>query len=139
VLGATRATPPTFAVNPKGPPENAVASRRRQPHRGTTFRYAISESARVVFTIELTAKGRRVGNRCVKPTPANRRKRACTRYTLVGRFARSAVTGANTKSFSGRIGRKRLSPGSYRATLVATDAAGNRSKPRYVLFRVVRG
>jgi hypothetical protein len=31
-----------------------------------------------------------------------------------------------------------LKPGSYRLTLVATDAAGNASKPKRLTFKVVR-
>jgi hypothetical protein len=42
------------------------------------------------------------------------------------------------KKFSGKIGRRRLKPGRYRATLVATDAARNASKPKRLRFRVVR-
>ena len=49
-----------------------------------------------------------------------------------------AKAGANRKRFSGRIGRGVLSPGSYRATLVARDAAGNPSTARRLTFRVVR-
>jgi hypothetical protein len=32
-----------------------------------------------------------------------------------------------------------LKPGSYRVALVATDAAGSRSKPATVAFKIVRG
>jgi hypothetical protein len=38
-----------------------------------------------------------------------------------------AVAGENAHPFSGRIGSSKLSPGVYRATLTATDAAGLRS------------
>jgi hypothetical protein len=41
-------------------------------------------------------------------------------------------------SFSGRIGLKPLRAGRYRATVAATDAAGNRSKRRRTSFTVVR-
>jgi hypothetical protein len=40
--------------------------------------------------------------------------------------------------FSGRIGHKALKPGSYRLTIVATDAAGNKSKAKRIDFRVVK-
>jgi hypothetical protein len=37
--------------------------------------------------------------------------------------------------FAGALGRRtRLAPGRYRVTLVATDAAGNRSGPRRAQF-----
>ena len=40
--------------------------------------------------------------------------------------------------FSGRIGRKALKPGRYRALITATDGAGNKSKTKQLKFRVVR-
>jgi hypothetical protein len=125
----------TFAVNPRGAPETAVSARAK---RGTTFRYTLSENARVVFTIEKATVGRWVGRSCRKQTRSNRKRRRCTRYVRAGRFARQSTAGANKQRFSGRIGRRSLKPGKYRATLVATDAAGNRAAPRRLRFRVVR-
>jgi hypothetical protein len=106
--------------------------------RTTKFRFTLSEPARVVFTIQRTLAGRKVGNKCVKPRRANRRKPKCSRFKAVGRFSGAAKGGANVKTFNWKIGRKKLKPGRYRATLVATDAAGNRSKPKRLRFRVVR-
>jgi glycosyltransferase involved in cell wall biosynthesis len=82
--------------------------------------------------------GRRVGRSCRKPTRSNRKRRKCTRHVLVGRFAQQSTAGANRKAFSGRIGRKRMKPGKHRASLVATDAAGNKSAPKRLNLRVVR-
>ena len=48
------------------------------------------------------------------------------------------AAGANRIAFSGQIGRRALKRGRYRARLVATDAAGNRSSARTVRFRVKR-
>jgi hypothetical protein len=70
------------------------------------IRYRLSEAARVVITIK-PRKGR--------ATRLSKRSRA----------------GANTARR-----RHALRPGRYRLTLVATDAAGNRSKPRQLTFRV---
>ncbi len=128
--------PKVFAVNRRGPAETPVAAQRRR--RGTTFRYTLSEPARVLFTISRARPGRRVGRRCVKPTRRNRARRKCTRYVLVRRFAAQAGTAPTRKKFSGRIGRRSLKPGRYRATLTARDAAGNVSAPRRLRFRVVR-
>jgi hypothetical protein len=55
-----------------------------------------------------------------------------------GRFAANGVAGPNKHKFSGRIGRKSLKPGRYRARLVAADAAANKSKPVLLAFKVVR-
>jgi len=133
-LTAASVRPATFAVDPNGASERAVSSRAR---RGTTFRYRVSERSRVVFTVASVGKGRRVGRRCVRQTLLNRRRRSCARYARVGRFAQSARAGANTKRFSGKIARKKLKPGRYRVTLVATDAAKNTSTPRSIFIRVV--
>jgi hypothetical protein len=81
--------------------------------RGTRFRYTLSENAKVTVRI-LRRNGRSAGN-----------------------LVRTGKTGINTLKFSGRIGRKALSRGRYRAVITATDAAGNRSASRRVSFRVV--
>ena len=105
----------TFAVNRRGAAEKPVVSRAK---KGTTFRYTLSEAARVVVTIQRAVKRRR--------------------YRRFGRFALSGVAGANRHAFTGRIGRKRLKPGRYRAVLVATDRGGLSSQPRRLKFKVVR-
>jgi hypothetical protein len=135
VFASASLTNRVFAVDPAGPAEVSAA---RKARRGTTFRDSLSEPARVVFTIQRKAAGRKRGKRCVNPTRHNRTKRKCTRHVLLGRFAQQAGAGSNSKRWSGKIGRRRARPGRYRATLVATDAAGNRSKPRRLSFRVVR-
>jgi hypothetical protein len=110
---------------------------RRGKAGGTTFHYRLSEAARVLFTVERARPGRRLGGKCRKPARGTRGKPKCTRYRPVGRFATAALAGANGKRFSGRIGRRSLHPGRYRATLTATDPAGNRSAPRRLGFRVL--
>jgi hypothetical protein len=81
--------------------------------QGTRFRYKLSENAKVTVKI-LRRNGK-----------------------SAGRLMRTGKKGANTLKFSGRIGRKALTRGSYRAVITATDAAGNRSAARRVTFRVV--
>jgi Tol biopolymer transport system component len=140
-----------------GPPPDTIApviSRLRMTHtrfavargrtpriarvpRGTAFLFRLSENASTRITLQRELPGRLKGRRCVKPRPGLRRK--CTRRTRAGTLVRTKTkAGANRVRFTGRVGRKALRPGRYRATLVATDAAGNRSAPRRVKFRVVR-
>ena len=138
VFLAASLAPRRFAVDSHGAAEVAVSARARRAPRGTTFRYTLSEGARVVFTVERVLPGRQVGRRCQRPTAANRRRHACKRYANAKHFAATGLTGANVKRFSGRIGRGSLPPGSYRVTLVATAAAGNRSAPTRLAFTVVR-
>jgi hypothetical protein len=83
---------------------------------GTTFRYSLSEPARVAFSIE-------------------RKQR---KFTKIGELFQDAGQGAGSLAFSGRIGRKALVPGRYRATLVATDAAGSHSQARRAAFTVIK-
>lgn len=109
-IGGFRATPSAFAVARARTP---VAARAR---RGTRLRYTLSESARVKLVI----------------------RRAGRRGRRVGTLSRSGAKGANAIRFSGRIGGRSLRAGRYRATIVATDAAGNRSSPRTIRLRIVR-
>jgi hypothetical protein len=135
VFASASLTNRTFAVNPSGTRETAVAARAK---KGTAFRYRLSENARVLFTIQRSTVGRKVGRKCQKQTPKNRKRRRCTRFVRVGRFAVQSAAGPNRHRFSGKIGRKSLKPGKYRATLVATDAAGNHSARRRLNFKIVK-
>ena len=90
--------------------------------RGTRLRYVLSEPARVRVTIKRAV-----------------RRNGHTRYRRIGTLRRSGVAGANRIRFSGRIGRRALRAGRYRAVIRATDAAGNRSAARTIRLRVARG
>jgi hypothetical protein len=89
---------------------------RRKVKVGTTFKYRLSEAATVTIAIQ-------------------RRKRR----KVAGTLTRTGKIGSNRIKFSGRIGKKRLRPGRYTATLEARDKAGNRSIKKTVRFRIVRG
>jgi hypothetical protein len=54
------------------------------------------------------------------------------------RSARRGPPGAQRLWFSASVNGRRLTPGSYRLVVVATDAAGNRTTTRGTLLRVVR-
>ena len=125
-----------FAV---GRAPTPVAARAKRHKRGTTFVFRSSEAGTATLKMSRAHPGRRRGKRCVKPTRKNRRAKRCTRYIAVKPSLKRAVaTGATAVPFSGRIGRRALKPGKYRVTVVVADAAGNRSKPRSIGFRVVR-
>ena len=100
-----------------------AVGRRRTPRiakvrRGTTFVFRLSEDARTTITI-----ARRKGRRLLRTA------------TLVRARTRA---GTNRIAYTGRIRRRVLRPGRYRATVRAVDAAANRSAPRRVAFTVVR-
>jgi glucose/arabinose dehydrogenase len=102
-----------FAVGAGSTAVNATA-------RGTTFRYTLSEAATVRA-----------------PSANNRSRSRCTRFALAGTLRRAGRQGSNSTAFTGRIGHGALRPGRYRATLGATDGAGNVSGGRSVEFTVV--
>jgi uncharacterized repeat protein (TIGR01451 family) len=135
VLTKVRMTPTRFAVDGGGAPKTVVGTRAK---KGTTFRYTLSEAARVRFVIHRQRPGRKRGKVCQKPTKSNRRGKRCTRYVKRGAFAQQSTAGANTRKWSGKLGKKPLQRGRYRATLTARDAAGNVSRPKRIRFRIVR-
>ena len=80
--------------------------------------------------------GRKVGRKCVKPSRKTRNGRSA-RVRTRGTLTRRNLPAARAVPFTGRIGKKKLPGGKYRATVVATDAAGNKSRAT-VEFKVVR-
>lgn len=113
----------------------------RSTPTGTVLRFVLSERARVRVTFERVTTGARVHRICLVRTRARRRAPRCARHVGVrGAIAPARSLGAGTRSlrFAGRLSRRlRLRPGSYRLTLVAKDAAGNRSAPARLRFTLV--
>jgi 6-phosphogluconolactonase (cycloisomerase 2 family) len=126
VLSRVSVSPRKFAVARAAPRAAAVVKRIA---RRTTFRYRLSEAARVRFALKRRAVRRR-GRGC--------RKQRCIRFKAAGALSQRGKTGRNRKRFNGRLSGRGLRPGFYRATLRAVDAAGNRSRARQVTFRIVR-
>jgi Tol biopolymer transport system component len=89
--------------------------------RGTTFRFTLSEAA-----VTKIAIARRQGKRKVRFVPVLALTRTKT------------AAGRNRVRFTGRVGKRKLRPGRYRATLTATDAAVNTSRPRTISFTMLR-
>jgi hypothetical protein len=128
-------SPARFAIGPGSTP---VTLARKRAARGTTFRYRLSAAGTVKIAIARAVPGRRSGKRCVKPTKRLAKKRRCTRFRTAGTLTRTATAGANATKFTGRIGRKPLKPGRYRAAIVETQAgAAGPSEQRTVNFTVV--
>lgn len=111
-------TPRTFAVAPKAAVLSAV--RRKRHHRGTTIAFTLSEKANVTFSFVLAHVRKEV-----KPK----------RYVL---RRKGVHKGKVRLTFTGRIGKHALGPGRYRMTVVAVDAAHNKSGPAKKTFRIVR-
>ena len=98
----------------------STAKSAKSAPKGTTFRLKLSERATVTFSI-----------RKVK-------SKKSTAAISSGTLKRKLKSGSRRVSFSGRIGRKALSPGNYKVTIRATDTAHNRSKKSTVTFTIVR-
>jgi PKD domain-containing protein len=139
VLSQLSETHKRFRVGRTRTAVSAVAARRK--HRapvGTTFRFTLSEAAVVSIRIERKLAGRVSGGRCVKPTRRLAHKRRCTRYVLVKTLVRRHLrAGANRVAFSGRIGRRALALGSYRA-IFTPSAAGRNGRAHALRFTIVR-
>lgn len=117
----------------------SLAPRTFRAAKGSALRLTLSEASRLSVRIERLTKGRRSGKACKKETAKLRKRHAktCTRSTKIGTVSRAAVAAGATKgAFKGRVGKKTLKAGAYRATLTATDAAGNVSEPVATKFFV---
>jgi hypothetical protein len=81
----------------------------------------------------------RRGNRCVKITRRNRRRRPCTRYLPVaGSIVQAGAEGPNSIHFDAKVGTKLLAFGAYRLRATPRDATGNVGKTAVAAFRVLR-
>jgi hypothetical protein len=98
-----------------------LAARAFRARAGTDVSFALSEAAKVRFAAQRKTK-----------------RRGKTRWVSVGSLSRQGSAGANRFHFNGRVKGKRLTRGSYRLSVVATDAAGNKSRAATKAFRVVR-
>lgn len=104
---------------------------------GADVFYRLSEAATTSFTVERGSPGSKHGKKCGKARPKGGAK-PCTRYSVIKpSLSDPGDAGLNSVRFMGRLGKKALKPGKYRLSAIAIDAAGNRSKPRTVAFRVV--
>jgi hypothetical protein len=106
---------------------------------GTTFRFSLSEPAAVAVGFERSARGRRAGGKCAKPTVADRKGEPCRRWLVLKRGLApvALAAGAQSIGFSGRLGGRPLAPGNYRATLRAIDPVGNVSSSPSLRFQIV--
>src|SRR5205807_3000832 len=112
------------------------SARKKRPPVGTTFRYTLSEAARVTIRLERARPGVTRGKRCVQRKRGQRGKR-CTRFVRAGQLVRASPRGKSRVPFNGRVKRRALALGRYRAILRATDTAGNKSAARKLKFEVV--
>ena len=156
---APPAPPPAAASPPPPPPPPAVriaslrftthhlrlarrADRRRhrraRPATKARVTFVLTQAATVTVQVQAARPGRRRGSQCVAFHDPRTRPN-CRRYvTLAGRRVLVRRAGASAFTLSTVWNRRRLRPGSYRVTLVALDARGNRVGPVTGAFAVAR-
>lgn len=109
---------------------------RLRSGRRLTIRASLSEPADLVLTVQVARPGRRAGGRCAPPSARTRRAARCVRWVTRRTVRRTGLPAGPVRILlSTRAG---ISPGRHRARLVATDAAGNRSRVADARFTVVR-
>ncbi len=93
--------------------------------RTAALRLTLNESARLTVILQARRAGRRVDGKCVRPTRATRTQPACTLFTTVRTIRGSLPKGSRRVSIPTIAGGRKLSPGTYRVVITATDTAGN--------------
>jgi hypothetical protein len=103
-----------------------------------TISFSLSEPAKLKATLTRSAPGVKKGKRCVAPPRKHRKgQKRCTRAIPAGSFSGTArKAGAGKLTLPAKLRGRKLPRGKYTLTLVATDAAGNRSKPARAGFTV---
>ncbi len=139
---------PTAPPGPTPPPAPdrtppAVSGLRVSPNllrltrlRNPTATFRLSEAARVTVTLERLVPGHRSGKLCVRTRASRTGTQGCVKAVKIGTLTRSAAAGAARLGVSVRRGKRPLLAGSYRISVVAVDAAGNRSPVARTSFTI---
>jgi hypothetical protein len=116
----------------------AYITSKRKPPIGTVFSFKLNERATVTLTFTRLLRGRRVSRgKCVAQTRKNPHKPRCQRTVKAGSLHLTAHAGMDKLHFFGRLSpTKRLAPGRYTVTIIATNTA-SRSKPQRLTFTIV--
>jgi hypothetical protein len=103
-----------------------------------TISFDLSEAAKLKATLTRKARGVKKGKRCVKPPRKRKRgQKRCTRNAGAGSFnGKASKAGPGKLTLPAKLRGRKLAAGRYTLRLVATDAAGNRSKPALAPFSV---
>jgi hypothetical protein len=122
-------SPPVISAFTQSAPEwlegnllASISSATKKLPVGTTFRFTLSEAASVTLSFQQSLPGRRVAKKCVAKSKHNAKKPHCTRTVTAGTVTLTGRAGARKVKFYGRVGKKKLTPGTY--TVVITAKAG---------------
>jgi hypothetical protein len=104
---------------------------------GTTFSFALNETASVSFTFTHTLTGRKVAGKCRAQSKHNSTHKACKRTVKAGALSFYAHASTNKVAFYGLLGAaKKLTPGSY-TLLVSASTSGKTSKTQTLHFTIL--
>ena len=114
----------------------SLSKRKMRRGKKIKIKATLSIASKLKIRVDKKSKGRKVGKKCKKATKKRRKKKSCNRYTKIGTLSYSAKAGANTFTFKGKVGKKKLKRGTYRFTPSAKDSAGKTSKGKSVTLKV---
>lgn len=100
-------------------PKPVITGRAKPGANGFTI--TVDRAARAQITIDRVGKGRKVGRKCRRSA---RRGKRCSTFTKFAQWNEDLAAGVNKLSYAYKVGGKRLRKGSYRATIVITNAEG---------------
>jgi hypothetical protein len=106
------------------------------PPVGTTFSYTLNLSATVVLKFTQQAKGRKVKRKCVAAKRSNADKPSCKLTVKAGTLRTTGRAGKNKLKFAGKVGGKKLRPGTYEVTISATN--GSSAAGKTLKFTIAR-
>lgn len=116
----------------------AIARARRTP-LGTAFAFTLNTPANVTLSFARLLSGRMLHGRCSASSSGDRAHRRCNLAVAAGSLTFAAAAGSSHISFQGRVSRsRRLAPGRYLVTLVASNTRGS-SRARVLAFTITRG
>jgi hypothetical protein len=144
LLSGLRIAPARFSAAAGGtsissvPPARGRHRGRRAKVSGATVSYNDALAATTTFVVLRPARGETRGKRCVARTRRRHRGRTCSLAVAVGSFSHRDVVGANRFHFSGRVGRRKLPPGSYTLQASAISAGAQHSATISVRFSIKR-
>jgi hypothetical protein len=115
-----------------------IAKAARIP-TATVISFALSRAATLALSFEQAQPGVLVGRRCDARPRTHRNSRRCTRYVAISHgVTGSGHAGLNRISFDGVLDDgRRLSPGTYRLSVTASDAAGRTTAPQHPPFTLL--
>jgi hypothetical protein len=103
--------------------------------KSAKFGFTLTEAATIKIAFTRLIPGRKVGGKCKEKA---RKGKKCTIAKALGTLTVAGKAGSNSVSFNGKLKGKKLPVGSYKVTITAVDAAGNKSKAKTVSVKVTR-